>query len=277
MTPVLTSRDTVRDAVTAAAAAAARTLPMPAVVEPPVDGGTAADLLPPDGQGRAISINLRGAATGTLVLVVADSLASALENSPFGKQDLLSALGPALNDAGAALEQFVGATLQVEVAHEVQASIALAGVGDGRLFAAVPLRTGGEHVATIALLVDPEPQVAAIPRPREVDAAAARTHEFQALENMAGAGRSSRSLDLLHDVEMGVTAELGRTRMTVRDLLSLTPGAVVELDRAAGSPVDVLVNGTLIARGEVVVIDEEFGIRISEIVGTRPADATTRR
>jgi flagellar motor switch protein FliN/FliY len=76
---------------------------------------------------------------------------------------------------------------------------------------------------------------------------------------------------------MGVTAELGRTRMTVRDLLGLTPGAVVELDRAAGSPVDVLVNGTLIARGEVVVIDEEYGIRISEIVGTRPADAGARR
>ena len=54
--------------------------------------------------------------------------------------------------------------------------------------------------------------------------------------------------------------------MSVRDLLALTPGAVIELDRAAGSPVDVLVNGTLIARGEVVVIDEEFGIRISEIV-----------
>jgi flagellar motor switch protein FliN/FliY len=76
---------------------------------------------------------------------------------------------------------------------------------------------------------------------------------------------------LLHDVEMGVTAELGRRRMSVRDLLSLTPGAVIELDRAAGSPVDVLVNGTLIARGEVVVIDEEFGIRISEIVAPDPS------
>ena len=77
-------------------------------------------------------------------------------------------------------------------------------------------------------------------------------------------------LDLLHDVEMEVTAELGRTRMSVRELLSLTPGAVVELDRAAGSPADLLVNGRLIARGEVVVIDENFGIRITEIVS--PSD-----
>ncbi len=75
-------------------------------------------------------------------------------------------------------------------------------------------------------------------------------------------------LELLHNVEMAVTAELGRTKMTVRNLLSLTPGNVVELDRSAGSPVDLFVNGTLIARGEVVVIDEEFGIRISEIISS---------
>jgi flagellar motor switch protein FliN/FliY len=276
MTSVLSSRDSVRDAVTAAAAATARTLPMPAVVDAPVTEATAADLLPPDGQGRAVSLNVRGAAAGQLVLVVADSLASALENSPFGAQELLAALGPALADAGAALEQFCGAPLQVEAAHEVEASIALAGVGDGRLFAAVPLLTGGEHVATVALLLDPDVDPAgAIPRPREVEQAQA--HEFQPFGTGAPLGATSRSMDLLHDVEMGVTAELGRTRMTVRDLLSLSPGAVVELDRAAGSPVDVLVNGTLIARGEVVVIDEEFGIRISEIIGTRALDPATRR
>lgn len=76
---------------------------------------------------------------------------------------------------------------------------------------------------------------------------------------------------VLADVEMGVTAELGRTRMTVREVLSITPGAVIDLDRSAGTPVDVLVNGTLIARGEVVVVDEEFGIRISEIIPQRTA------
>ena len=65
---------------------------------------------------------------------------------------------------------------------------------------------------------------------------------------------------------MEVTVELGRTRMTVRDLLDLTPGAVLELDRAAGSPADLLVNGRLIARGEVVVVDEDFGLRITQIL-----------
>src|SRR5439155_3233038 len=84
------------------------------------------------------------------------------------------------------------------------------------------------------------------------------------------------ALELLADVEMGVTAELGRTRMTVRSLLALTPGSVVELDRVAGSAVDLLVNGTMIARGEVVVIDDEFGVRITEIVG-RQAGAERRK
>jgi len=86
-----------------------------------------------------------------------------------------------------------------------------------------------------------------------------------AVNTLQALGGSER-LDLLSNVEMDVTAELGRTRMTVRELLSLTPGVVVELDRMAGSPIDLFVNGTLIARGEVVVIDEEFGVRITEIV-----------
>ncbi len=76
------------------------------------------------------------------------------------------------------------------------------------------------------------------------------------------------ALRALAEVEMLVTVELGRTRMAVADLLELGPGSVIELDRTAGSPIDLLVNGTLIARGEVVVIDEEYGIRLTEIVGS---------
>ena len=76
-----------------------------------------------------------------------------------------------------------------------------------------------------------------------------------------------RGIEMLHGVDMEVTVELGRARMTVRDLLALTPGNVLELDRAAGSPADLLVNGRLIARGEVVVVDEDFGLRITEILG----------
>jgi flagellar motor switch protein FliN/FliY len=70
---------------------------------------------------------------------------------------------------------------------------------------------------------------------------------------------------------MDVTVELGRTHLSVRELLALTPGDVIELDRAAGSPADLLVNGRLIARGEVVVVDENFALRVTEIVASPPA------
>lgn len=73
-------------------------------------------------------------------------------------------------------------------------------------------------------------------------------------------------MSLLADVDMVLTVELGRTTLPVRELLSLQPGMVVELDRQASAPVDVLVNGRLIARGEVVVLDEQFGLRVTEIV-----------
>ncbi len=80
------------------------------------------------------------------------------------------------------------------------------------------------------------------------------------------AGGNQRDLYLLADVPMNVTVELGRAVMQVRDLLSLQEGSIVELDRAAGAVVDVLVNGTLVARGDVVVVDDELGVRITEIV-----------
>jgi flagellar motor switch protein FliN/FliY len=74
------------------------------------------------------------------------------------------------------------------------------------------------------------------------------------------------AMALLHGVEMEVTVELARTTMSVKDLLALAPGRVVEMDRPASALVDVLVNGTLVARGEVVVLDDEFGVRVTEIV-----------
>lgn len=75
------------------------------------------------------------------------------------------------------------------------------------------------------------------------------------------------NIGLILDVPMQVTVELGRTRKLIREILELGPGSIIELDKLAGEPVDVLVNGKQIAKGEVVVIDENFGVRITEIVG----------
>jgi flagellar motor switch protein FliN/FliY len=76
-----------------------------------------------------------------------------------------------------------------------------------------------------------------------------------------------RPLETLSNVELAVTVELGRTRLLMKELLSLRPGSVVELDRHVGAPVDVFVNSTLLAHGEVVVVDEELGVRITAIAG----------
>jgi flagellar motor switch protein FliN len=73
-------------------------------------------------------------------------------------------------------------------------------------------------------------------------------------------------LQRLHDVPVELAVEIGRTRMTIGETLALGPGSIVSLNRLAGEPVDLLVNGQTIARGEVVVVDEEFGLRVTEIV-----------
>ncbi len=78
--------------------------------------------------------------------------------------------------------------------------------------------------------------------------------------------QSPRGLEMILDIPLDVTVELGRVRMLIRDVLELSTGSVVELDRVAGEPVDLLVNGRLVAKGEVVVIEDNFGIRITEIV-----------
>lgn len=86
----------------------------------------------------------------------------------------------------------------------------------------------------------------------------------------AGARVYDKSLDIVMDVPLHVTVELGRTQKLVRDVLEMSPGSVIELDKLAGEPVDILVNQKYIAKGEVVVIDENFGIRITDII--RPVD-----
>jgi flagellar motor switch protein FliN/FliY len=87
-------------------------------------------------------------------------------------------------------------------------------------------------------------------------------------------GQMPTNIELLLDVQMILTVELGRTRKYVKDILGLGEGSIIELDKLAGEPVDLLVNGKLIAKGEVVVIDENFGVRVTDIVG--PAERLAR-
>jgi flagellar motor switch protein FliN/FliY len=94
-----------------------------------------------------------------------------------------------------------------------------------------------------------------------------------ALPGSAGDG-SVTELERLTDVLVELAVEVGRTRMSLGETLALGPGSVVTLDRLADQPVDLLVNGRPIARGEVVVIDEQFGLRITEVIGAEPVART---
>jgi len=78
--------------------------------------------------------------------------------------------------------------------------------------------------------------------------------------------QTTRNFDLLLDIPLEVTVELGRTRLPLRELLALTAGSVVELAKLAGEPLDVLVNGKLVARGEAVMVNDKFGLRLTDIV-----------
>jgi flagellar motor switch protein FliN/FliY len=189
--------------------------------------------------GQAVLVHFTGSSTGDLVVIVDGELTTVLGESELGPLDLADALAPAIAAVATSIGPVVLGPLQV-----LDARLALHRVFAHADAALVPLhgRSGPRAAVAIGL-----PQAAVDRRTAIEDVPAHR-------------------LDLLRGVEMEATAELGRARMTVNDLLSLRTGAVIELDRAAGSAADLFVNGRLIARGEVVVIDENYGLRITQVV-----------
>ncbi len=116
--------------------------------------------------------------------------------------------------------------------------------------------------------VEEEAAQEASAEPVQAEAAKGEKAEFQELSEDASPSRVNEdaNLDVILDIPVNVSMEIGRTRMPIRNLLQLNQGSVIELDRLAGEPMDVLVNGTLIAHGEVVVVNEKFGVRLTDII-----------
>lgn len=225
-----------------AAAAFAAALPSPV----PLEVVDAATVGLPEPDTASVRFGFVGAVSAEVVVVAGEAVAMAI--------------------AGAA-----GITLADAVRPAVEAACTTLGTGvlDDALEAPVADALEAEGVATFALAdtlgtpvawfgVRVRQQAAALPQQRSGAA------EAPAAQGSV-AGRSDYGMRLLHDVEMTLTAEIGRTRLPVRQVLDLVPGTILELDRAAGSPADIMVNGRLVARGEVVVVDEDYGIRITEI------------
>ncbi|WP_188151653.1 flagellar motor switch protein FliN [Teredinibacter waterburyi] len=94
----------------------------------------------------------------------------------------------------------------------------------------------------------------------------AQTMELDEFDQISKGSAGNPDLDVILDIPVNISMEVGRTSITIRNLLQLNQGSVIELDRLAGEPLDVLVNGTLIAHGEVVVVNEKFGIRMTDVI-----------
>jgi flagellar motor switch protein FliN len=248
----------------------------------------------PGGATRSVALPFGNGIAGEVTIVAGEQFAASMEAAT-DDGSLATAAIPVLQAAANAIEPIIHLQATAEYAGEIATETLLTSViGD---FVIVPIAESDELVACAVIrMVDdrtepapsappmaplpaPEPQQFQVPTPSATGAtvaipaapAPAATgaivlHEFQPLGDHAAGLGPTRPMPLLNDVQMEVTAELGRHRMKVRDLVGLEIGSVIQLDRAAGSPIDVLVNGELIAHGEVVVIDEEFGIRLAEII-----------
>ena len=227
---------------TAAAVAAAMPSAQPLNVGAPHDP---TDLDVSGWAAAAVATVASGPGASVAILVRSD-LTDALAAAPSGGLEVGAALQPALDAAARALGSSAGAG-QTATGARVAELVAAATV-------ACPLLAGGQTGAVLLLTDSSAPVTPGVDQPPP---GATRTNE-----SVSG----MRGVELLHGVAMEVTVELGRTQLSVRELLALSPGDVLELDRAAGSPADLLVNGRLIARGEVVVVDENFALRITEIV-----------
>jgi len=115
---------------------------------------------------------------------------------------------------------------------------------------------------TTATMDPPEDAVAETIEPSDDHGAEANTLE----DDLAAAAPGVKNIGVLMDIDMKVTVELGRAQMKIRDIMSLSPGSVIELGRSPAEPVDILVNGVLLARGEVVIVDEQFSVRINKLL-----------
>lgn len=109
---------------------------------------------------------------------------------------------------------------------------------------------------------DPEPEPSGASAP---EARTASDSVFRPLEQGQG-NTEARDLEMIMDIPVNLTVELGRTKLTIKQLLELAQGSVIELEGLAGEPMDILINGYLIAQGEVVVVEDKYGIRITEII-----------
>ncbi|MFC3689508.1 flagellar motor switch protein FliN [Aquipuribacter hungaricus] len=264
--PTARTTDSTTAPALAAASAAAAVLPLGGPVAP-----VTAPLSELDGLDSHVAVTARfsGAVDGTVAVVLSAGDLLALSGGetvdPECCRPALEAASTALGPCVLSALDTVSAPTLLQTLREAGERAHLARLGDDP----------ADAVHVVVVVADAPAPPAEVPTPRRSPAdggtGSGTTVTPPAGGRGVSAGDIARGMGMLRGVHMEVTAEIGRTRMTVQELLELAAGSVVELDRPVGSPADLLVNGRLFARGEVVVVDEDFALRITEIV--EPDDA----
>jgi len=243
-------------AVSAAAQALVGRLPI--VFEPsPADDRKGAVSVPGEGA-QALSALVTGTEISVVLALRADVM-SAIVDGPLGPMDAVTALFPLLEDALASLEPVLGYSLALDAQEVMPADSAFESI----------VQTGAQtYTVTLGSSSGPA-GVLVLAVPSRQDDGEALDDEPQRGQDRDERREEGGGFEPLRDAELLVTAVLGRTRMTIRDVLGLAGGHVIELDGTSRGTVDLLANGTLVARGEVVVIDDEFGVRITGVPSHR--------
>jgi flagellar motor switch protein FliN len=219
---------------------------------------------------EALAASLAGALAALGPFVSLRVSGASLEEADNSSQTALASLNAGDAAAFALVLDRAPAPMTILVGAPPDLAIAI-GAGAGAIEGPAG-QTAAERAANLAARVAarraPLEEMPMMPPP---PAAMATAHPFafSQLDTPVAAARPERGVDLILDVALQVRVELGSTQMTVEEVLALGPGSVVELDRLAGEPVDIVVNDRLIARGEVVVVEENFGVRVTEIISAR--------
>lgn len=218
----------------------------------------------------AASVPVAGEVQGDLLLFTTAPLDPALDDRALGGLTALSPRVRALRAAADAIGVRYGDPVEADPA-ELAADLCVVLTLDGQPVGALALRSRKAAAPVGDDTPEPDVAVAEAPSatPQATPVAPAASPSAPSIVGGAlpsASGPLATRLEQITHVEMEVTVEIGRTRMSVGSLLGLVPGQVVELDRPAGAPVDLYVNGTLLARGEIVVVDEDFGFRVTDIV-----------
>ena len=194
-------------------------------------------------------VSVEGAINGNLMVALLEGASPDITTS----EGLVEELGEAVDAMSQVMDSEIGTPAPASGAPTIGADVSVPLLADGALVGAVLL--------FLAPAQDPVEDPATAATPAAAAAPAAAPAAFSAMGTM-------KQMDALAGVQMEITIEVGRTSLPIGQLLQLQPGQIVELDREVGSPLDMFINGTLLAHGEIVVVDDQFGFRVTSVVTT---------